>query len=471
MQLKSIVDKFGALRFMADDLELLSGPGRRVLMETSWIKEPTVIEKEFNLLAEYRKALLSDNTSFSRQLLEIKLEKVRDIRGTVKRLQEGAILDDVEWFEIKSFALLIEEIRPVLPACGITVSPLPDLSLLVQMLDPEGLKIASFYVYNAYSGYLADLRKCLKAIPNTEQTEQERQRLFEQIAGEEMQVRTELSRKASLFAADAASALYEIARIDLLYAKAKQMIKRGLCIPSIAGTEAETTYKGLFHPEVAQRLEKESKSFQPVDFSFSPEPVLITGSNMGGKSVLLNMTALAQFLFQFGFAIPAREASIAPVDRVALCLTQENGIKRGLSSFATEISNIQEIIRLLREGHSLLAVIDEPAQTTNPIEGTAIVSGLIALLRKLKARAVITTHYSGIGGNGRRMRVKGFTTTDDSALITSQNIGNYMDYSLTEETGGALVPREALRVAKLLGADREWLENSRKMLNFEADKE
>ncbi len=451
MQLKRMAAQFGALRFMVDDLTLRSGPARRVLMESPWLDGPGA-EAEYALLGEYVSALDAP----AQGSLELALARVRDIRGTLRRLAEGLVPDDVEWFEIKSLALNSEKIRELLPACGVGSPAMPDLSALVALLDPEGTRIASFHIYDAYCPELAALRRRYRTV-----AEEDRQALWERIRDREEEIRATLAQRAMPMAAAAQEALHAIARADILLAKAKQTLRRGLCIPRTA--PGQTAYEGLFHPEVKQILEGEGRGFQAVDFSLDARPVLITGSNMGGKSVLLNMAALAQCLFHYGFGIPARRASIAPVERVALCLTQEEGMKRGLSAFAAEMVNIQEVIGLLRKGVRVLAVIDEPAQTTNPVEGAALVTGLLALLEKLGARAVVTTHYSGIAGGCRRLRVKGFRE-DETAAVTPSNIGQFMDYSLVEETGPAQAPCEALRVAALLGVDEEWIGNARKEL-------
>jgi DNA mismatch repair protein MutS2 len=65
----------------------------------------------------------------------------------------------------------------------------------------------------------------------------------------------------------------------------------------------------LFNPEVAEALRLKNKKYQPVDINLTDGPALITGANMGGKTVLLKSVALAQYMFQYGFFVPARECS------------------------------------------------------------------------------------------------------------------------------------------------------------------
>ena len=95
---------------------------------------------------------------------------------------------------------------------------------------------------------------------------------------------------------------------------------------------------------------------------------------MGGKNVVLKTLTLCQYLFQYGVGIPAKNADIAVKDEVYFCIGDEQSIEKGLSSFAAEMKNIDAVIKASRGKRKLLALIDEPARTTNPKEGTALVS-------------------------------------------------------------------------------------------------
>ena len=98
----------------------------------------------------------------------------------------------------------------------------------------------------------------------------------------------------------------------------------------------------------------------------------------------------------------------------------------------------------------LLALIDEPARTTNPTEGTALVSALVKVLRGDNVSLVMTTHYDIEPTDARCLRVKGFEN-------------GTMNYSLVEVQDGE-VPHEALNIAESLGIDAEWISEAREIL-------
>ena len=206
----------------------------------------------------------------------------------------------------------------------------------------------------------------------------------------------------------------------------------------------------MFHPQVRDALERGGKKFQPVDIGFAHVPTLITGANMGGKTVVLKTLTLCQYLFQFGFGIPASEASIAIKDDIMFCIGDEQSIEKGLSSFAAEMKNIDAVIKASRKERRLLALIDEPARTTNPTEGTALVQALLKVLAPKRMSLVMTTHYDIEPGAARCLRVRGFD-------------GGSMNYSLVEVEDGE-VPHEALNIAQSLGIDPEWITLAREEL-------
>ena len=109
------------------------------------------------------------------------------------------------------------------------------------------------------------------------------------------------------------------------------------------------------------------------------------------------------------------------------------------------------------EKERLLILIDEPARTTNPVEGKAIVQALGDILSRRESFSIITTHYSELGTDCRRLRIAGFREDMANVPISPRNINQFMDYSVVEDSSET-VPHEALRIATLLGCDGNLLE-------------
>jgi len=428
---------------MIDQLELQSGYARRWLLDSPMMtsgEEITAAYGELRRFADFVNRI--DNTYIN--TLFHKLCGLKDIRTTIKNLKQSSALDDIELFEVKHLAILSVDVRHLLALHGMDgVVEIPALDKVIDILDPDGMKIATFYIYDSYCEQLKDLRSQMRHHP-----EQQDDLLLQ--AGElEAEVRRDLSRQLAPFATAIEQAQLALARIDVSLAKAMQMRSMGLTFPVIS-TDGTSRYEAMFHPQVKSALATHGRAFQPVDIAYGMEPTLITGANMGGKTVVLKTLTLCQLLFQFGFGIPAATARIAVKDEIYFCIGDEQSVEKGLSSFAAEMKKIDAVIKASRENRKLLALIDEPARTTNPTEGTALVTALLKVLADKDMSLVLTTHYDIEPCGARCLRVKGFENGE-------------MDYRLVEVQDGE-VPHEALNIAQSLGIDTEWINMARSLI-------
>ena len=428
---------------MLDQLELQSGFARRWLLDSTMMTRTEEIAESYDVLHRFDTFIHQVDKTHIDTLL-FKLQGLKDIRTTIKNLHNQAVLDDIELFEVKHLAILATDVTKLLGQHGMAnVVSIPSLDKVIDILDPDGMKIATFYIYDSYCAQLKDLRARMR-----QQVEPQDDLLLQ--AGElEDGVRKDLSRQLHPFAAAIEKAQLALAQIDIYLAKAIQMERMGLSFPMLA-IDATSCYDAMFHPQVKEALEASGRDFQPVNISFGTQPTLITGANMGGKTVALKTLTLCQLLFQFGFGIPAATAQIAVKDEIYFCIGDEQSVEKGLSSFAAEMKNIDAVIKASRENKKILALIDEPARTTNPTEGAALVSALLKVLAGKDMSLVMTTHYDIESGEARRLRVKGFENGE-------------MDYQLVEVQDGE-VPHEALNIAQSLGIDSEWINMARCLL-------
>ena len=428
---------------MLDQLELQSGFARRWLLDSPMMVEAGEIEACYDELHRFADFVeQADKTRL--ETLRFRLQGLKDIRTTIKNLHNHAVLDDIELFEIKHLAILATDVARLLHEQGMDgVVEIPALDKVIDILDPDGMKIATFYIYDSYCAQLKDLRTQMRQHPEQQDD------LLLQANELEAGVREDLSKQLHPFAVAIEQAQLALARIDVNLAKAMQMKQMGLTFPTLSN-DGTTRYESLFHPQVKEALANRGREFQPVNIGFGQHPTLITGANMGGKTVVLKTLTLCQLLSQFGFGIPAASARIAVKDEIYFCIGDEQSVEKGLSSFAAEMKNIDAVIKASRENKKLLALIDEPARTTNPTEGAALVTALLKVLAGRAMSLVMTTHYDIEPGDARCLRVKGF-------------VNGEMNYQLVEVQDGE-VPHEALNIAQSLGIDSEWITTARALL-------
>ena len=175
---------------------------------------------------------------------------------------------------------------------------------------------------------------------------------------------------------------------------------------------------------------------------------------MSGKTMLLKTVALSQFMVQFGLFAPADYAEMSLVDNIFISIGDGQREDEGLSSFASEMLCVSEVIDEITKGGKFLVLLDELARTTSPREGAAIVDGVVSLLSANKVMSLITTHYSSLSSECRCKRVKGFIENRIDKIVTKDNISQFIDYSLEDDTASTAKESEAIRIAEILGVNK-----------------
>jgi len=448
MQFRNSFEQNQALHFVYEHLQLTSALGRHRLLDLEFCTDADALKRELDLLDATITILRNDDYRTKITHLRNQLHQINDIRPTLSALEGGIVMDDIQLFEIKKTAILSRAIANDLAAINCTIFPLEDMDAIVALLDPEHTNVPHFHIYSAYDHELAQWRDRIQNASSVTEAEEFR---F-QAQKVEDRVREKLTQHLLPYREALAHNLDILAHLDLLLAKARLAIDWNACRPVIAD---HTELSQLYNPEVAAALQERGRSFQPISIKFNTEAILITGANMAGKSVLLKTLSLAQYLFQFGFYIPAAQATMTVVDEIISSIGDKQSEISGLSSFAVEILTIDKIIKTGRAGKKVLALVDELARTTNPEEGKRLVGNFVRLTEKLGITALVTTHYSGIECSCRRLRVKGLQLKENQ-VITPGNISDYMDYTLVETTANE-VPMEAFAIARLFGVDEELL--------------
>lgn len=464
MTLKEKIKENAGFQYVVEHLEILSSATRRMLNDTTMMHAPQAIDLELSKI-EQLCAILTDSRH-AKIVTEVRhaFMQLHDSSSTLQHIASHITLDEVELFEVKQLSFLSAQVRQGVAALGLSGQlSVPDLTEVFALLDPDHTGLPNFYLYDSYDPRLAPIRKEMKQCQQ-DPSEASRERLaalFAEHDKVQQEVRQRLSDRLHLHSDSLQAALHQMAYCDLLFAKAQQALDWHLCRPTLDANV--TRYNGLFNPRLLHHNEQRGLRYQPVDIEIRPGVCFITGANMAGKTVLLKSIATAQMMAQFGMFVPAESATLHPVREVKLCIGDEQNEMNGLSSFASEILKISDTLKSSAAQQTLI-LIDEPARTTNPTEGKAIVQSLASLLDKRDSFTLITTHYSQLQLTCRRLRVKGFTETMADEALTAENINRFIDYSLVEDNSDE-VPQEALRIATLLGCDQELIETAKKKLH------
>ncbi len=475
MKLKDIVKINPAMQFVADSMELMSSAGRRAMMSADFTSVPQLLEDEWVRLEQAIRATKSNatpadrnecccdtDTNTGRAYTDLRhcLMQLHDLQGTLLSLKNRTPLEEVELFELKNLAHLCRQARVAVKALLLEQAlPLPDLSDVFSLLDPDATGLANFYIYDSYDPRLPALRRELKALQTSDGDPSRIGELLAEQTDIQRQVCIRLTDSLYAYLGPLSAAMETMAYADFLLAKAELALRWGLTRPVLSDT---ISYTSLFNPRLRQRNAEVGLRYQPVDISLANGVCLVTGANMAGKTVLLKTVGTAQQMIQCGFFAPAEKAQVMLFDDVVSSIGDEQNEMNGLSSYASEIIKISNIVSRSRECR-LLILIDEPARTTNPVEGKALVQAIVQMLQNAPSVSLITTHYGQLGTNCRRLRVRGFVEDMSDLPLNPQNINHFIDYSLTDDHSDE-VPQEALRIATILGCDSELLQRARAAL-------
>jgi len=120
-------------------------------------------------------------------------------------------------------------------------------------------------------------------------------------------------------------------------------------------------------------------------------PVLmVSGSNMSGKSTLLRTVGINTVLAMMGAPVRAARLQLSPL-RLGTCIRISDSLHQGVSHFYAEIQRIRDVVDLSRSG-PLLFLFDEVLQGTNSDDRRAGAEAILRTLLKQGALGMVTTH-------------------------------------------------------------------------------
>ncbi len=377
------------------------------------------------------------------------LSEFHDIRSSFRR-HSNAPMDMVELFEVKHFLLRLERLAKTYtptPLIGVTVTPMDDM---LALLDPSGRKLPPFHIEDSFDPTLERIRAEKAQIElqlRSEQNEElmrRRQELVRQEDAAELNARrrltTVLLREKDRFL----NTMDALGQLDLSAAKAKLARKYGCIKPEIGGTSV--MFSEMIHPQVAHSLAEKGLQFTPVSVQLEHGSTVVTGANMGGKSVAMKSTVLNLLLLHTGFFVFAQTMSSPLFHAVHLIGADGQSVERGLSSFGAEVKQLDLVLRQEKSRFFFLA-LDEFARGTNPREGAALARALVGHLNTLNCVALMTTHYDSVADAAKRhYQVAGL---DEQA--------RKIDYRLILSPPDAPCPQDALKVCRLLDLDPDLL--------------
>jgi hypothetical protein len=168
--------------------------------------------------------------------------------------------------------------------------------------------------------------------------------------------------------------------------------------PDVANTSSllHVRARELAHP----LLRADTRIANDVEIGPSGTLLLISGSNMSGKSTLLRAIGLNLLLARVGAPVCAGAMSCPPM-RLMTSLRVQDSLREGMSYFMAEALRLRDIIfaaEAARDGNRapVLYLVDEILRGTNSEERAVASRFIVARLLQTPAIGIITTHDLGM---------------------------------------------------------------------------
>ncbi len=144
--------------------------------------------------------------------------------------------------------------------------------------------------------------------------------------------------------------------------------------------------------EIAHPLLQEGRAIRNgIVLGAQPQVLLVSGSNMSGKSTLLRTVGANAVLALAGGPVRARRLRLSPL-AVAASIRISDSLQEGSSRFYSEITRIRTIVEMTKGGTPVLFLLDELLQGTNSHDRRIGAEAVIRTLVQRGAVGLMTTH-------------------------------------------------------------------------------
>jgi len=251
--------------------------------------------------------------------------------------------------------------------------------------------------------------------------------------------------------------LYElIGRVDMAISIASLRVNLPyFSIPEFIPSQKEINLQQLYHPLVTNCVDN--------DLHLKNKSLLLTGSNMSGKSTFIkavNLNVIASQVLNTSFT----KSYIAPIFKIATSIGIKDDLMEDTSYYRAEVESIGDLITFSQQSDSqYLFTIDEVFKGTNTIERISAAKAILQYLTTDKLHLVlVSTHDIEL----TQLLQDQFELHYFQETIENQTLS--FDYKLKR---GALQKRNAINILALAGYPSEVIDEARELsLRFEREK-
>jgi DNA mismatch repair protein MutS2 len=204
---------------------------------------------------------------------------------------------------------------------------------------------------------------------------------------EEVEIARILGELSALVQAEAAQIVTDVdvyVELDLAAARAAIAHRMQATAPELVDEAVIRIVDGR-HPLLDERAVPQS-----IALDDDIRILIVSGPNMGGKTVALKLVGLTLAMVACGMHAPAAAATVGRFERVCTDIGDEQSIAQNTSTFSAHLRRLAEIVDAAND--RTLVLIDEIGSGTEPNSGAALAVAVLEAFLERGARVVATTH-------------------------------------------------------------------------------
>jgi len=217
------------------------------------------------------------------------------------------------------------------------------------------------------------------------------------------------------------------------------------CWPEVEAGPARLEAEALGHPLIPGS----ARVTNDVNLPEQGRALLITGSNMSGKSTYLRSLGLLAVMANAGLPVCAKRASLTPL-AAWTSMRISDDLSGGMSHFYAELMRLRAIVDASRSGQTVLFLLDEILHGTNSRERTIGARGVVHDLVRGGAIGGVSTHDFALVAIAEESEGRIDTVHFSDRIEHGQMV---FDYKLKT---GVVQSTNAIRLMKAVGIDVDY---------------
>ena len=211
----------------------------------------------------------------------------------------------------------------------------------------------------------------------------------------------------------------------LRYMRQMEKLSVPLCYPDILPEDVRGFDVQEMYNPILCVYKKSSTIPNDITFKEGGELLILTGINQGGKTTFLRAVGVTQALFQLGWPVSCRKASISPVKNIVTVFSHEENTNLQHGKLGQELKTVRAGLDIATADSLLLC--NEPITGTSPMENLYLSREVLSACKLQGFHGIWVTHIYDLASGASDMNQS--LTGSTISSLTAVAVGSGADVS------------------------------------------